>query len=95
MNEGKLTLPAIYAVTQTNNAQAMEWAKKVKNGSATRDEMEQLVAYTIEAGGIDYAQKRMTELHAEAIELLNKHWLNEAVKTALKGYIDYVVNREL
>ena len=29
MNEGKLTLPAIYAVTQTNNAQAMEWAKKV------------------------------------------------------------------
>ena len=36
--------------------------------------MEQLVAYTIEAGGIDYAQKRMAELHAEAIELLNKHW---------------------
>lgn len=95
MNEGKLTLPAIYAVTQTNNAQAMEWAKKVKNGSATRDEMEQLVAYTIEAGGIDYAQKRMAELHAEAIELLNKHWHNEAVKMALKGYIDYVVNREL
>ena len=53
------------------------------------------MAYTIEAGGIDYAQKRMAELHAEAIELLNKHWHNEAVKTALKGYIDYVVNREL
>lgn len=93
MTEGKLTLPTIFAVTQTHNEQAMAWAKKVKNFTASRDEIEQLVTFTIQAGGIEYAQKRMLAFHAEAIELLDKNWHNDAVKMALKGYIDYVVNR--
>lgn len=95
MNEGKLTLPVIYAVTHSGDEKAVNWAKKVKNGTATPDEIAQLVDFTIRAGGIEYAENRMTELHNEAIELLDRHWTNPEVKAALKGYIDYVVNRKL
>ena len=39
MREGKLTLPALYALNATGDARAAEWARKVKNGTATADEI--------------------------------------------------------
>ncbi len=94
MMEGKLTLPAIYAVTHTDSEEVRLWAKHVKSGEATTDEIEKLVAYTKEAGGITYAEKKMKALQDEAINLL-EYWNNLEVKQALKGYIDFVVNRNL
>lgn len=95
MMEGKLTLPAIYAVTHTDRADVREWARKVKSGEATTDDMEQLVNYTKTAGGIDYAVHYMTRLHDEAVELLKNHWHNPVVKDCLRGYADFVVDRDL
>lgn len=94
MLEGKLTLPAIYAVNTTDREEVRECARKVKSGDATADDIRQLVAYTIEHGGIEYAEKRMLQLHDEAVEMLAK-WHNNEVREALKNYIDFVVERKL
>lgn len=95
MSEGKLTLPAIYAVTHTDREDVKGWARKVKTGTATYEEMEALVNYTKQSGGMEYAEQYMMRLHDEAVKLLENHWHNPEVKTALRGYIDFVVDRDM
>ena len=38
-------------------------AMKVKEGTVSADEIAQLVAFAKESGGIEYAEKKMLELH--------------------------------
>lgn len=94
MREGKLTLPAVYALRHTDRADVAQWAADVKAGTATEEEIAQLVKFTIESGGIDYAQQRMDGLHREALELL-RNWRNVEVREALTGYLDFVVERKM
>ena len=94
MAEGKLTLPAIYAVHHATSDEPLRLARLVKSGEATQEDIRQLVEYTKRSGGVEYAEKRMHELHDEAVKLLDS-WQDEAVKKALKGYIDFVVGRDL
>lgn len=95
MAEGKITLPAIYAIMHTDREDVREWARKVKTGEATAEEIAQLVEYTKQSGGIEYAERRMKNLHQEALDLLDANWHNAAIKAALKDYIDYVVERTM
>lgn len=92
MVEGKLTLPAIYAVNHTGNARAMELAHRVKALKATAEEMAELIEFAKANGGIEYAQKAMERLRVEAQDLL-KHFKNEDVRESLNGYIDFVIGR--
>ena len=95
MMEGKITLPAIYAIKQSAREDVHRWAKNVKAGCATVEDIANLVEYTKQNGGIEYAEKRMKALHNEALSLLDKHWHNDSIKAALKDYIDFVVERSL
>ena len=93
MLEGKLTLPVLYALNSTHDAEATAIALRVKNGKATPDEISRLVAFTKEKGGIEYAQEVMDAHRQRALSLLDGVPDCE-VKRALQAYIDYVVERE-
>ena len=93
MLEGKLTLPALYALNSTRDEQAKEIAVKVKNGTATTDEIARLIEFTKEHGGIEYATKVMVEFKEKALSLLDS-MEDTDVKKALICYLDYVVERE-
>lgn len=93
MAEGKLTLPVIYALKSTGDEAMMNLARKVKQGTVSHDEIAQLVQFTKTHGGIEYADKRMWEFHAEAMDYLKNHVKDVEIKTALQAYIDYVVKR--
>lgn len=94
MLEGKLTLPAIYAIQHADNERVTQLAARVKSGEASAAEIAELVDYTKSHGGIEYAERRMRELHNEALQLLDM-WQNAEVREALRGYIDFVVDRDL
>ena len=94
MHEGKLTLPVIYAVTHTDREEVKEWASKVKKGTATEEEISALVEYTKAAGGIEYAEAKMDELYQEALSLL-PYWKNDEVRESLRGYADFVLERNM
>lgn len=94
MAEGKLTLPAIYALNTTHDPEMMRIAYKVKDGTVTKEEIARLVEFTKANGGIDYAEKRMWELHAESMVLLETEVKDSAVRESLKAYLDYVIERE-
>lgn len=93
MQEGKLTLPAIYAVNSTKNEHARALAMKVKAHEATADEIAELIEFTKANGGIEYAEAQMDKFRAEALELI-ADFKNAEVKQALTDYIDFVIGRE-
>lgn len=94
MAEGKLTLPAIYALNSTHNEEMLAIAYKVKNGSVSKEEIARLVAFTKEHGGIEYAERRMWEMHAEALTFIEREVEDEDLKSSLRAYLDFVIERE-
>ncbi len=94
MAEGKLTLPAIYALNSTHNEEMLTIAYKVKNGSVSKEEIARLVAFTKEHGGIEYAERRMWEMHAEALTFIEREVEDEDLKSSLRAYLDFVIERE-
>lgn len=94
LREGKITLPAIYAVRTNPTPQILALIKKVKQGCASAQNIADIIQFTKDNGGIEYAQNKMNALKEEAIKLL-EHFKNPEIKEALKLYIDYVVDRKL
>ena len=94
MAEGKLTLPAIYAVKNAADPAIHQLAARIKAGEASAHDIEQMVNLAKESGGIDYAIEVMHRYHAEAIELL-EGFQDDAVRTSLKLYMDYVIGRNI
>lgn len=93
MAEGKLTLPAIYAVNHDAPTEIRELAYKVKDRSISTDEIGKLVAYTKVNGGIEYAERRMWEFHDEACHFIDTYIHQDDIRQALRAYLDYVIKR--
>ncbi len=92
MLEGKLTLPVIYAINNSNDEEMTVLVDKVKRGVANKEEIGRLVAFAKENGGIDYAYSKMEEFTAQAKSIVNSI-KEKAIRDALTAYIDYVSKR--
>ena len=92
--EGKLTLPIIYALNATQDEDMMRLVHKVKAHNVTHEEVETLVRFAKENGGIEYAQRRMWDFHAEAQGFIDKYVKDETIRTSLQTYLDYVIKRK-
>ena len=95
MAEGKLTLPVIHAVLSTDNGAMKDLALKVRKGEVTPEEVAQLVAFTKENGGIEYAEAKMREFKNKAIGFIEEKIQDTDIKQALNAYLDYVIERKL
>jgi len=95
MAEGKLTLPVIHAVLSTDNGAMKDLALKVRKGEVTPEEVAQLVAFTKENGGIEYAEAKMREFKNKAIGFIEEKIQDADIKQALNAYLDYVIERKL
>jgi len=93
MAEGKLTLPVIYALNNTEFDSMITLAKKVKAGTINTDEIAVLVEFTKQSGGIDYAEQKMAEFSKMCMQFIDESVKDKAVKEALTAYVDYVVQR--
>lgn len=93
MAEGKLTLPVIYALETTRDEAMTALARKVKAGDVTREEIERLVEFTKRNGGIEYADRKMWEIHAESCRFLDSEVGDAEVRRSLRAYLDYVIER--
>lgn len=92
MREGKLTLPALYVLQKTGNAEMLDLAYKVRKGSILSDEIDRLVAFIKKNGGIDYAEEVMEKFCGEAYDFTS-NMQNPDVAKALRLYVDFVAQR--
>lgn len=95
MLEGKLTLPVIHALTQAKDEAMTALARKVKEHSATPDDIARLVDFTKQNGGIEYAEKVMENLHKEALSFIHANVTDVGTKDALEAYLEYVIKRNV
>lgn len=95
MREGKLTLPAIYALKSTQNESMKPLVRKVKNGTITDDEIAFLMQFTKESGGIVYAERRMWEFHHAAQSFIEDYVHDASIKNSLRSYLDFIILRHL
>ena len=93
MTEGKLTLPVIYALNNSDFESMHTLARKVKAGTINHDEIAVLVEYTKQMGGIEYAERKMEEFSKLCKDYIEECVKEKAIKEALTAYVDYVVER--
>lgn len=93
MAEGKLTLPVIYALNNSDYESMQTLAKKVKAGTINRDEIAVLVEFTKQQGGIDYAEKKMAEFSQICMQYIDENVTEKSIKDSLTAYVNYVVQR--
>ena len=93
MSEGKLTLPAIYALRSTNNEDMYKIALKVKSHDVTQGEINELVAFTKANGGIEYAEKVMSELHVSCNSFIRDNITDKDIQESLYKYVEFVIQR--
>lgn len=94
MAEGKLTLPAIFAVNNHAPESIRTLAYKVKNRTINKDEIAILVDYTKMHGGIEYAENCMERLRHNALSFIEKEVCQPEIKAALTAYLDFVIERK-
>lgn len=93
MAEGKLTLPVIYALNNSNLESMHKLARKVKNGTVNSDEIAVLVDFAKENGGIEYAKRRMNDYRQLCVDYIERSVKEKAIRDALTAYVDYVIQR--
>lgn len=94
MAEGKLTLPVLYALNTTGDTQMAALARKVKARNVSAEEIAQLVEFTKSNGGIAYAERKMAECQALAIDFIDHYVADTQLKNALKAYVDFIIDRK-
>ena len=94
MLEGKLTLPVIYALQQCPDEAMNALAMKVKAGTVTNGEIAQLIAFTKQHGGIEYARQVMDGLARKAQLFIDENVEKADIHAALTAYLDYVIQRQ-
>ncbi len=95
MAEGKLTLPVIYALNSIADDKMTRLAYKVKERSATSEEISRLVAFAKDNGGIEYARKRMEDFRLEAEAFIEEYASDIEIRNSLSAYLEFVARRDI
>ncbi len=93
MLEGKLTLPALYALNLNKSETMRGIALKVRSLTASKTEISDFIAYIKEVGGITYAEQVMRSYRDKALALLPDS-TEASLREALTAFIDYVIDRD-
>ena len=91
MKEKKLTLPLIYSFTQAPRSQSKQILKIIKNGAKTK-ELQHIIEFAHEFGGIQYTIEKaeyLSRLALEALEPLSP----SPSKESLGRFVGYVMER--
>ena len=92
MREGKLTLPIIYAVRTQGDENIRTMIDRLKSGELSDAEINELIEFAKDRGGIEYAEHTMLQYRQKAIDLLPKG-IDEDIRQSIIAYMDVVLNR--
>ena len=93
MKEGKLTLPVIHVINKTKDEEMLSKALKVRRGEATQEEIADLVAFTIDNEGIEYAYWAMNEFRMMADGLIDES-RDPAIVESLHSLVSFMAERK-
>jgi octaprenyl-diphosphate synthase len=92
IKEKKITLPLIYALEQSANSKKRHVLSIVRNKKKTKAEINEVIDFVSEYGGMQYAELRMNQYRDKALAILDSYPDSE-VKESLKGFVFYTTTR--
>jgi octaprenyl-diphosphate synthase len=93
IRERKITLPLIYALLHGDKETCRTLINIVKRHNEDSKKIREAITIVVNAGGVQYAYKRMMEIKNQALELLNDI-PDSPAKQALIGLVEYTTTRE-
>lgn len=92
IREGKITLPLLYAIKNAPEEEKKKILSVVFSYNYTDENIQSLISYAKQNGGIDYAYKKIEELKEQAEEIIETI-PNPDVREALDATVDYIITR--
>lgn len=92
LREGKVTLPLIYALSKKESPLHEEMKSIVMQDVLTNAEIERLIEFAKNEGGIEYAYSSMERLKDEACKLIF-HYPDSDAKKAFINLFDFIIKR--
>lgn len=93
IKEKKMTLPLIYALSQTTSAEKRHIINLIKNHNEDSNKVEEVIQFVRNSGGLHYATEKMLEYQQEAFDILEKFPDNK-YKSGLKQLVKFTTERK-
>lgn len=94
LREGKITLPLLHVLESDRSEQRDTMSELSQKEELTTEDINRLISYAKDNGGIDYAYDTMERLKAEATPILDR-FDNKEVTRHFADILDYTINRDL
>ena len=91
--EKKMTLPLIYALNVADERERRAMIKIIKRDKKSKKQVNEVIAFVKQKGGLDYAQKRMMEYKNKA-EILLENIDSKGSTSYISALINYVIERK-
>lgn len=92
IREKKMTLPLIYALSQSGWMEKRRIISIVKNESEKPKKVKEVIAYVKRSGGIQYAIDKMNRFHQEALDILDSFAESE-YRGSLRDLVQFTIDR--
>ena len=93
IKEKKITLPLIHALEQSANLKKRHILSIVKNKKKTKAEINEVISFVADYGGMEYAELKMNQYRDKALAILDIYPESE-VKDSLKEFVLYTTSRK-
>lgn len=94
LQDGKVTLPLIYAIQNSTNGKREEIMTIIDSKDFTKENVDFVMKFAIEKGGLEYASKRMENFKQQAIDKLSI-FPDGDVKAALIKCAEFAAARKI
>jgi octaprenyl-diphosphate synthase len=93
IKERKITLPLIYALEQTTYLKKRHILGIVKNRKKSKAEINEVISFVSENGGMEYAELKMNQYRDKALAILDVYPDTE-VRKSMKEFVLYTTSRK-
>ena len=91
--EGKITLPALYVLRNSDNPLLASVKEKLSSGKdLNEEEIAALIVISKNEGGVEYAESQIEKYRTLAVEALPDS-IPAELRSAFEAYIDYTISR--
>lgn len=93
IKEKKITLPLIHALEQSENSKRRHILNIVRSKKKTRSEINEVINFVAEYGGIGYSELKMNQYRDKALAILDSY-PDSQVKESLREFVHYTTSRK-
>ncbi len=93
LREGKITLPLLYALNNSTSPDRQAMVELSRKEELSTQDIDTLINFAKDNGGIEYAYATMSRLRAEAVEIMNQ-FPQSSTTQAFISIFDYIIDRD-